>query len=413
MRLRRPNLTLTRRWRGAAPQIWPCASRRAVASTPNTCARISRKVRLVCAWLYTWRLPNATSPCRDAHSVAMSARDLSRMVALSCKTLELQAKSHFARAMEKGAAAIAAAQELGQEDCLVVTRLQQWRIDCLHGYATTPGVAAEAKAAAKEQESQMLLAAFATLERRRAAGTLLPGKCSRWPEEEWYGHFLQHRQVMNKQRALTPKELADLVQFVGYDTYLTAATAATYGICFKLRTGSFDSSDVLPFSHFIRGAINLFEQPRRTIRGVSSLASEDVLCSALQVLSKVYGPVIEACGPQLLLAPIAELLARWDRCARSGILRQRDMVAGTAAFWSIASARKEENAASLAAATLRCCSLRSCGARELHPGHYKQCGACKTVAYCCREHQLEDWPAHKAACKAARKAAAEEAGGAA
>ena len=30
------------------------------------------------------------------------------------------------------------------------------------------------------------------------------------------------------------------------------------------------------------------------------------------------------------------------------------------------------------------------------------CAACKTVAYCCKEHQVEDWPAHKAACKAAR-----------
>jgi hypothetical protein len=33
------------------------------------------------------------------------------------------------------------------------------------------------------------------------------------------------------------------------------------------------------------------------------------------------------------------------------------------------------------------------------------------VCYCCREHQVEYWPNHKAACKAARKAAAEEGAG--
>jgi hypothetical protein len=51
----------------------------------------------------------------------MSSRDLSRVVALSCKAFELQDKEHYARSVEKFAAAIAAAQELAQEDCLVVT----------------------------------------------------------------------------------------------------------------------------------------------------------------------------------------------------------------------------------------------------------------------------------------------------
>ena len=118
-------------------------------------------------------------------------------------------------------------------------------------------------------------------------------------------------------------------------------------------------------------------------------------------------------GPDGLPQPLEELFALWQRFARSGVLQDRGIDAGAARVFSVASATNAAREARLAAATLRCCSLRSCGARELHPGHYKQCGACKTVAYCCREHQLEDWPAHKAACKAARKAAAEEAGGAA
>ena len=53
---------------------------------------------------------------------------------------------------------------------------------------------------------------------------------------------------------------------------------------------------------------------------------------------------------------------------------------------------------------LRACALASCAAREAHEAQFKKCAACLTVSYCCREHQLTDWPAHKAACKAARKA---------
>ena len=56
-----------------------------------------------------------------------------------------------------------------------------------------------------------------------------------------------------------------------------------------------------------------------------------------------------------------------------------------------------------AAVGLKHCALAACGAKEAHASHFSKCGACKTVAYCCREHQVADWPAHKAACKAARR----------
>ncbi len=55
---------------------------------------------------------------------------------------------------------------------------------------------------------------------------------------------------------------------------------------------------------------------------------------------------------------------------------------------------------------LRGCALPGCAAREMHPRQFKRCAACATLAYCCKAHQVEDWPRHKAPCKAARKAAA-------
>jgi hypothetical protein len=57
-------------------------------------------------------------------------------------------------------------------------------------------------------------------------------------------------------------------------------------------------------------------------------------------------------------------------------------------------------------------SCAHCGAREAHVAHLKRCSACKGVVLCSKACQLANWPAHKAACKAARKAAAGDAGGA-
>ena len=339
----------------------------------------------------------------------MSSRDLSRVVALSCKALELQKKGHYARSMEKCAAAIAAAQELAQEDCLVVTHLQLLLNDSLLGYVRTPGVAAEAGDAAERQGFQVLVAAIATLERRRAAGTLLAGKCRKWPEEEWYGHVLQHRQFMVGHPVHTPEVLALLVPFVGYDAYLDAASDAVSACVAESAP-----SHVLELWHLIAlHAIHFMEQRIKISEPDIPLSSEIVLASFLHAASESCGRLKEHGPHSSLPTYTVEMLTRWQIIERSGVLQERGIVASAVAFRNNAPASTAAREARLAAATLRCCSLGSCGARELHPGHYKHCGACRGVAYCCREHQLEDWPAHKAACKAARKAAAEEAGRAA
>ncbi len=99
------------------------------------------------------------------------------------------------------------------------------------------------------------------------------------------------------------------------------------------------------------------------------------------------------------------LLDSWRRLEQSGVLEERRADVAMQSNIAFAHASGSATAAAAAAPGLRRCALAACGAREAHPSHFKSCAACRGVAYCCKEHQTQDWPSHKAACKAARKAA--------
>ena len=106
-------------------------------------------------------------------------------------------------------------------------------------------------------------------------------------------------------------------------------------------------------------------------------------------------------------ARLVQLLAgAWQRLQRSGVLQARRIDQSTRFDAPAAHAFHLALQKSMTAPGLRTCALPGCGAKEAHPTHFKSCAACRTVVYCCREHQVAGWPSHKKACKAARKAAA-------
>ncbi len=102
----------------------------------------------------------------------------------------------------------------------------------------------------------------------------------------------------------------------------------------------------------------------------------------------------------------ATLAAAWARLQRAPPFHARG---GVDAATADAATEEEALQTSLMRATdaskLRTCALPACQTREQHERHFKLCAACQTVAYCCKAHQKEDWPHHKAACKAACTAA--------
>jgi hypothetical protein len=115
--------------------------------------------------------------CSPALSAAMSALDISAVTALSCKAETLISQGGYAWAAEKYASAVAAAQALGVADCLVVARLQLEQAACLVGQAASPAVAPEEADGMRRKAFALLPSALKTLQRRKAARTLLPGAC--------------------------------------------------------------------------------------------------------------------------------------------------------------------------------------------------------------------------------------------
>ena len=106
--------------------------------------------------------------------------------------------------------------------------------------------------------------------------------------------------------------------------------------------------------------------------------------------------------------PMQLLADAWQQLQRSGVLEMRQVEQQTARLTPPSSTFQAALQSSVSAPDRRTCALDGCGAREAHPAHFKSCAACRAVVYCCREHQVEGWPSHKKACKAARKAAAAE-----
>lgn len=105
--------------------------------------------------------------------------------------------------------------------------------------------------------------------------------------------------------------------------------------------------------------------------------------------------------------PASERISKaWDLVRRCSVVEERNLLSHSSQMFDGALANEIKSVIKAAhdrvnERGLRTCALESCNAHEVHTGHFKCCGACKLVAYCCREHQVEAWPDHKPACKAA------------
>jgi len=338
----------------------------------------------------------------------MSSEDIARVRVLFRKARELSGKGHSVRASENFGRAAEAARALDSgSDNLIAVYMQTFQAAMLLNYLTTvPDDSANScvLAAHRAEFVALLSAVGAALERRRVACTLLEGKCTA-AEEAWFaGEWWDPK--------FSVISTASKGKLVGYSTFLLAADAI---LCFFRNPWYFrhecTATQLHAFAQLVVRAADLMQLPRSH----GTLAVPDEINVAQNLSSGVEAdelgvPHLQRRG---LDASLVQLLAdAWQRLQRSGVLEARDLV-GEHRRLELSTRRDKSHAAvhtALAAPGLRSCALAGCGTKEAHPQHFKSCSACRTVVYCRKEHQVEGWPAHKKACRAAAKAAADGGG---
>ena len=332
--------------------------------------------------------------------------DLSRVIALTNKGAELALKSHYARSAEKYALALEEAEGLlsGSPDCIIAAALRQEQIHSLLNYACASAAKpADANDVLKKACFCLLPAATDVMQRRKAAGTLRPGTC-RAVEVAWSRARTRHALViLGKSHADAEVRSAHGAPYVGLETYMRVASSVVVLICSPevQHAGELSNEEMevhlTTAALFLASALELMMLPRPEFE--TWLPGEPGMVSCMRMLSPHY--------KQLAVAgnhAVQQVHNAWQRVLRSGVLHLRNIDEAIATTNLLTTSLRKEAAEVAAAGRLRACALASCAARESHEAQFKRCAACKTVSYCCREHQVADWPAHKAACKAARKA---------
>ena len=338
------------------------------------------------------------TPAPSARRAAMSSDVLKRIEAFAAKADMLADKGHLLRANEYLDRAAEAARSLGADNLVAVyIQVRRGSVLACHAAAAPGGDTAFSSllTAYRAEYVALLSGALAVLERRYEAGTLLEGKCTS-AEEAWRASALR---LANPN--MPAAEVASRAALVGFEEILRAAISKwVIFVCAPMFTAVCSYAQLQSFAQHVVRAAELMQQPRRNNRMATDIEATFTECLRQGVV------VAGANGlDERLMHP---LTSAWQRLQRSGVIEVRGIEniirLGRQVHSEIASVVRK----SLNALGLRTCALPGCGAKEVHPAHFKSCAACRAVVYCCREHQVAGWPAHKKACKAARKAAAEE-----
>jgi len=330
-------------------------------------------------------------------------------IALYEAAQKLTDKGHYARGAEKfGAAAAAASQELAAEDCLVVAFLRAAQAESLNYHSWVPTLpVTEAGEARLTIVSVLLPQLMSTLTRRMAAGTLLPGNC-RAAKVAWLRAAKERKMLETGVRVEVARACGVAVgPAVGFEAYVLAANVIL--VVLSVLT-AMPREMQLSYAVFVASAFDLMAHPcELPCPIVDGVKKHGVPSTAERMLARSARMIFRNADVFSFVDGEAfSLLAdAWQRVERSGAIAMRELDDTPAVPRDSINASFDAAAAEGAVRGLQTCALADCAAKEVHVSQFKRCGACRTVAYCCREHQVEDWPAHKAACKAARKTAAD------
>ena len=287
-----------------------------------------------------------------------------------------------ARHAELSAQAAVKAEALFGGDSLVVADLRMSETASLNGLCTA---ASNAEKEAHARRSWAVLTFVVNLLLcRLETDTLLPGTLRE--EELDYGAHVQVVGMQAKNKPVhSPAVRRAAASTMGYNTLLFAIfrsldllQAPWWPAVQKMSVEAF----VLQGLDFIPRTAGI---PAHTITG-----EEFVAVQIEQDMSpRDYNPAF-----------CAAVLHKWRSDAVSSVLTARGVLqTGVAKSEQNNAEFKALQRADIAKHGLRDCALPSCSKTEKTVKEFAGCSGCRTVVYCCLEHQALDWRAHKKACR--------------
>ena len=308
-----------------------------------------------------------------------------------------------ARNAELSASAAVQAEALFGENSLVVASLRMGGSDSLTCWA------AEASGAEREtlvrQAWETLLSVLPLLLLRAEANTLLPGTV-REEELDYTARVLDAVGKAQKEPLSSPGSILRAVaSTMGYVTLLLAMYRSLDLLALPL----WSAAQMRMVQSFVLQGLDVIP---RTAGIRANIACEYRLVAMVErdMNPQNYEPTF-----------YATVLRKWRSNAVRSVLQARGVLQiGVAKDEQTRAEFDARKRADVAKHGLRDSALPSCSNTEKTVKEFAGCSGCRSVVYCCLEHQALDWRAHKKACRemeAARLAeegvAEESAGGAA
>ena len=278
------------------------------------------------------------------------------------------------------------AEALFPHDSLVVARL---RLDGSIELLLNSGRAIGAERADFVRQSWALLfSTIAILLRRLESDTLLFGTV--WEEElDYYSHE-QAAILKAKNKPVPPLFVLRARAFtMGYGTLLDAMLMSLD----LLRCPWWTATQRRSVESFVLQGLDVIP---RTAGVALTFENEDRLVARIErrMNPRDYDPAF-----------CASVLRKWRSNAVSSVLQARGVLQTGIAMAEQTHAEFEAlKRAGVAKHGLRDCALPSCSKTEKTVKEFAGCSCCRTVVYCCLEHQALDWKAHKKVCREAEAA---------
>ena len=324
----------------------------------------------------------STSSQRGADRATPSPDRLTAFYKLVDKATIAGVLCRHARHAELSASAAASAEALYGDDSLVVASLRICESEAHNVLAMAASGAGQL--ALVRRAFAVLVSLIPLLLRRLEANTLLPGTV-REEELDYAAHVQAAANKAQNKPLPSPAELRAIASATGYVTLLQAM---------------FRSLDLLSQPWWPAAQKRKVES--FVLQGLDVIPRTAGIPKGMVVYEKqLVATVEEYMNPRNYEPAFCEsVLRKWRSNAVSSVLQARGVLqTGIAAYQQTKAEFDARQRTDIAKHGLHNCALPSCSKTEKTVKEFAGCSGCRSVVYCCLEHQALNWRAHKKACR--------------